>query len=114
MRLQRKMTSVVLPSNSYNGWVKPNILYIPLIILKFTYNRRNKIKTDKLAFIDYMFFIMFSERTSLRISVHEIPTCFTLLDEAERVECAVKTSISMPSLGMVLLIHRDIVLLMHL
>ena len=26
-----------------NGWAKPNILYIPLITLKFTYNRCNKV-----------------------------------------------------------------------
>ena len=44
-----------------------------------------------------------------RISVYEIPTCFALLDEAERDECTLNTSISIPALEMVFLIHRDIV-----
>ena len=43
-----------------------------------------------------------------RISVYGIPTCFALLDEAEQVECALNTSISIPALEMVFLIHRDI------
>ena len=47
-----------------NGWTKPNILYIPLIILKFTYNGCNKVKIYKVSFIDYMFIIMFSESIS--------------------------------------------------
>ena len=44
-----------------------------------------------------------------RISVYGIPTCFALPDAAERVECALNTSISISALEMVLLIHRDIV-----
>ena len=43
-----------------------------------------------------------------RIFVYEIPTCFALLGEAEQVECALNTSISIPALDMVFLIHRDI------
>ena len=44
-----------------------------------------------------------------RISVYGTPTCFALLDKAEPVECALNTSISIPALEMVFLIHRDIV-----
>ena len=44
-----------------------------------------------------------------RISVPGILTCFLLLDEAEPVECALKTSMSMLALEMVLLIQQDIV-----
>ena len=54
-----KMASVVSPSSSCNGLARPNILYIPLIILKFSCNRCNKVKIYKVAFIDYMFIIMF-------------------------------------------------------
>ena len=44
-----------------------------------------------------------------RTSVYGIPIYFALLDEAEQVECALNTSISIPALEMVFLIHRDIV-----
>ena len=44
-----------------------------------------------------------------RISVYGISICFTLLDESERVEYPLNTSISIPALEMVFLIHRDIV-----
>ena len=44
-----------------------------------------------------------------RISVYGITTCFALLDEAERVECALNTSISIPALEMMFLIHQDTV-----
>ena len=44
-----------------------------------------------------------------KIPVYGIPTCFAILDEAERFECALKTSISIPVLEMVFLTHRDIV-----
>ena len=47
-----------------NGCTKPNILYIPLIILKFAYNRCNKVKIYEVSFIDYMLIIMFSESIS--------------------------------------------------
>ena len=56
MRLQDKIKSVVLPFSSYNGWTEPYMLYIPLVILKFTHNRCNKVKIFKLALIDYMFY----------------------------------------------------------
>ena len=49
---ERSITIQVL-----NGWTKPNILYIPLIILKFTYNRCDKVKIYKVSFIDYIFII---------------------------------------------------------
>ena len=42
-------------------------------------------------------------------SVYGIPTCFALQDEAELVEFALNTSISIPALEMVFLIQRDIV-----
>ena len=42
-----------------HGSAHPNILYISLIILKFTSNRCNKIKVYMVSFIDYI--IMFSE-----------------------------------------------------
>ena len=64
MRLQSKMTSIGITIQFLNGWTKPNILYIPLIILKFTYNRCNKVKIYKVSFIDYMLIIMFSESIS--------------------------------------------------
>ena len=44
-----------------------------------------------------------------RISVYGIPTCFALLNEAERVKYALNTFISISALEMVFLIHRDIV-----
>ena len=44
-----------------NGCAKPNILYIPLIMLRLTYNRCNKVKIYQVFFIDYMLIIMFSE-----------------------------------------------------
>ena len=44
----------------------------------------------------------------VRISVYGIPTCFVLLDEVERAECALNTSLSIPALEMVFLIHQDI------
>ena len=44
-----------------NGWDKPNILCIPLIILKFTYNRCAKVKIYKVSFTDYILIIEFSE-----------------------------------------------------
>ena len=47
-----------------NGRTKPNILHIPLIILKFTYDRCNKVKIYEVSFIDYMLVIMFSESIS--------------------------------------------------
>ena len=47
-----------------NGWIKPNILYIPLVILKFTCSRGNKVKIYKVSFIDYMLIIVFTESTS--------------------------------------------------
>ena len=62
-----------------------------------------------------IFIIMFSESISIfpeplfRISVYEIPICFALLDEAKRFECALNTYVSIPTLGIVFLIHRDIV-----
>ena len=50
-----------------------------------------------------------SQEPLFRISVYEIPTCFPLLAEAERVECVLNTSISITALEMVFLIHRDII-----
>ena len=47
-----------------NGWTKPNILYIPSIILKFTYNRCNKVKIYEVSFVDYMLIIVFGESIS--------------------------------------------------
>ena len=41
VRIQSKMTSVVLSSRSFDGWVKQNIFYVPQIILIFTYNKCN-------------------------------------------------------------------------
>ena len=98
-----------------NGCTKPNILYIPLIILKFTYNRCNKVKIYEVSFIDYMLIIMFSESistfpgTSLQNFRTWNTNLFCSLDETERVECALNTSISIPALEMVFLTHRDIV-----
>ena len=43
-----------------------------------------------------------------RISVYGIPTCFALLDEAERVICALNTSVSILALEIVFSIRRDI------
>ena len=98
-----------------NGWTKSNILYIPLIILKFTYNRCNKVKIYRCPSL----IICLSEclvkvlapfqKAFFRISICGIPTCFTLLNEAEWVECALNTSISIPALETVFLIHQDIV-----
>ena len=57
---------------------------------------------------------MFSESistfpgTSLQILVSGIPTCFGLLDEVERAECALNTLTSIPALEMGSLIHRVI------
>ena len=44
-----------------------------------------------------------------RVSVYGTPTCFALLDNAERVQCALKTSIIIPVLEIVFLFHGDIV-----
>ena len=44
-----------------------------------------------------------------RISVYGIPTFFALLDEAERLECALNTCISITALEMMFLIHQDTV-----
>ena len=68
-----------------NGWTKPNILYIPLIILKFTCNRCSKVKIYEVSFIDYMKVLARFQEPLFRISVYEIPTCFPILDEEERV-----------------------------
>ena len=87
VRLKSKLTSAVLPASSYNGWVRPNILYILLIILKFTYNRCNKVKIYKGVFIDYIFIINLVkvlatvQEPLFKISVYGKPTCFALLDE---------------------------------
>ena len=98
-----------------NECTKSNILYIPLIILKFTYNRCNKVKIYEVSFIDYMLIIMFCESistspgTSLQNSCIWNTNLFCYTGWAERVECALKTSISIPVLEMVFFIHRDIV-----
>ena len=49
------------------------------------------------------------QRRLNRISLYGIPACFVLLDETERAECALNTSIPIPELKMVFLIHGDIV-----
>ena len=59
-----KMTNLNITIQLLNLWAEPNILYIPLVILKSTYNRCNIIKICKVSFIDYVLSIMFSESIS--------------------------------------------------